>query len=101
MLSAITVEVNGSAVYLSEWSEMRSAKDTLVKLILAVRFYRKLRPIWDRLDNEQKYADELLVKYLDVRAILFCVKGCCQNNLVKFYKQWGTRFHHHQFSKTC
>ena len=89
-------------MYLPEWPEMRSARNTLVKLILVVRFHWKLHPIWDSLNNQQNGKQNLKWKYSMVRAIVFCLKACCQNNLKQFFDQWGIRFSHDHFSvKRC
>jgi hypothetical protein len=98
----ITVQVDGrDVVCLQEWSEMRSARDTLLKLILAVRFHRKLHPIWNSLDTVQKRTNNLGKKYTAVRAFSFCLKACCMSDLTQFYGQWGARFGHSSFSSRC
>ena len=45
---------------------MRSARDTLVKLILAVRFDRKLLPICDGLNVGQRAQQILMKKFVNV-----------------------------------
>ena len=43
----ITLYFNGEVLYLTEWTQMRSAQSTVVKLIPAVKLYQKLNPMWN------------------------------------------------------
>ena len=95
----ITLNVFGAGDrHLPEWSEMRPGRDSVVKLLLALRFYRKLHPIWYRLDKQQKTKQQLRRAYQSTRAALFCQKVCCGRDLIQFHEQWGNPFRHAHFS---
>ena len=84
LATSIKSDHHRRSLYLPEWAQMRSAESTLAKLILAVRFCRKLDAIWDQLSRAQKTKNGLNRHYRFARAILFCLTYCCGNNLAQF-----------------
>jgi hypothetical protein len=89
--------VDGQKIHLPEWSLLRSAPNTVQKLILVWRFREKLDRVWGRI-GDQKAKHGLHRKYSDACAILYCAQTCCGNDLTWFYEKWGARFAHCRFS---
>ena len=99
-MAPLVLHVNGHAIYLPEWSQMRSAGSTAVKLILAARFSQKLDAVWPQLDPA--FRDVSLGKmHRAVRAILRCFESCCHDNVVEFCRRWGNPFSHVGFNSNC
>ena len=80
----ITLDFDGQLIDLPEWSLLRSAKSTLVKLILVARLYNKLSPIWKSLPSVHK--GSLKDQYWIAFTIMRCLTHCYENNLIEFQR---------------
>jgi hypothetical protein len=96
-----TITHNGRTVDIPEWSQMWGAESTLVKLVLVVRFYRKIAPIWKDLDAAQK-TKALRNNFCSAGAIIGCLTECCGNNLIRFHaEQPENPFRHRNYACHC
>jgi hypothetical protein len=97
----ITFDINGHTVEISEWSQLQLAKNTLVKLILVVRFYQTIAPIWKDHDRVHK-TKSLKDKYYTAGAIIRCLTECCGNDLIRFHDgQSENLFRHSNYCCQC
>ena len=93
---ALSIDFNGQHIPLPEWSHLRFAKSTLVKLVLIARFFKKLDPVWDSLSPQQK-SRPLKKQYYCARSIILCLRRCCGNKLKTFQKRRENPFKHQEF----
>ena len=82
----ISLDINGHIVEIPEWSQLHYAENTLVKLILVVRFHKKIVQIWKILGSVQK-TPSLKRTYIIAGVIMRCLTVCCGNDLIKFHNE--------------
>jgi hypothetical protein len=96
-----TIEHDGRRLRLTEWSQMRLAKTSLAKLILALRLCRHLDPIWDALGPGQR-TTTLRAQYAWAKNMIGCLVRCCNKDVKAFQQaQVEHPFAHYRFSCRC